>query len=108
MDTDGYPDETELAHITAWKWDNPEGWEGLLAYVKARWEYADCGYWQQRGRTYRLHTAGWSGNESIIGALQENHMFWALCWVQSRRGGHYIFRIRPIKESKNGRRKDRS
>ena len=38
-------------------------------------------------------TGGWSGNESLISAMQDNVIFWHLHWVQSRRGGHYVFDI---------------
>lgn len=44
---------------------------------------------------YRVATCGWSGNESIIGALQENYMFWAFSWFMHVAGGLYVFRIRP-------------
>jgi len=43
-----------------------------------------------------LHTGGWSGNEEIISALMGT-MFWTLYWQKSTRGGHYYFRIYPIK-----------
>ncbi len=42
---------------------------------------------------YTISTYGWSGNELIIAALQDRLYFWDSCWVQSRRGGHYIFQI---------------
>lgn len=42
---------------------------------------------------YHLSTGGWSGNEAIIGAMQDNWLAWGRCWVQSRRGGHYIFEV---------------
>ena len=74
---------------------------GLLAYVRARWADTDDGYWQEEDATddllhrpvrrYLVSTAGWSDNEWLVGAMEENWMFWARCWVQSRRGGHYIF-----------------
>jgi hypothetical protein len=40
-----------------------------------------------------LHTFGWSGNESIVDALDKNVLFWMTCWEQSNRGGHYKFEI---------------
>lgn len=40
-----------------------------------------------------LSTAGWSGNEEIIDALEKNHIFWLMFWTKSERGGHYTFEI---------------
>lgn len=99
MDADGYPTSAELKKIQKWPHTDLEG---LLKYVRERWAYADMGYWRQTRHRYYVSTAGWSGNESIIGALEKNYVFWAICWVQSRRGGHYIF---ELKRSKNVRRK---
>jgi hypothetical protein len=42
---------------------------------------------------FDISTAGWSGNESLIRAMEKNSFMWATTWVQSRRGGHYIFEI---------------
>lgn len=64
---------------------------GLMAYIKPRWEFSDCGYWKQDGDIYIISTGGWSGNEEIIGALQENVIFWAIFWYSSTRGGKHIF-----------------
>jgi hypothetical protein len=89
MDIDGYPTDEELDKIKTWDYKD---YCGLMAYVHARWKYADCGYWEQKDKTYKLHTAGWSGNESIVNAMQENIMFWLLYWFSTTRGGHYIFR----------------
>lgn len=44
-----------------------------------------------------LHTGGWSGNESIMYALEENVIFWTVSWTQTRRGGHYYFDIKELK-----------
>lgn len=98
FDDDGYP--TEEAEKLVAEWPHEDNWRGLMAFIKPLWRYADCGYWTEsltdEGRKqYEISTAGWSGNESLIYALQENKIFWAFCWVQSRRGGHYIFEIRP-------------
>ena len=40
----------------------------------------------------RFATGGWSGNESLIHALQRNWMVHGLTWVMSRRGGLHIYR----------------
>lgn len=89
MTEDGYPTEEELDTIT--NWDYKEGFHELMAYIETLWVYADAGYWTRTGEEYHISTAGWSGNEEIIQAMQENTIFWAFCWAQSRRGGHYIF-----------------
>lgn len=96
MDEDGYPTEDELEYIA--KYPYQSGFKPLMAEIRKMWNYAECGYWTEKpDDIYEISTAGWSGNESIISALQENRMFWALCWVQSRRGGHYIFEVKDLK-----------
>jgi len=39
----------------------------------------------------RLATGGWSGNEDIINAMQENTGLW-MCWRLTACGGMHIFR----------------
>jgi hypothetical protein len=85
FDTEGYPTDATLETISTW----PFPFDGLMAYVRTAWQYANAGYWQQDGPRYRLSTGGWSGNESLITALQANGAFWLLSWQDSRRGGHY-------------------
>lgn len=95
---DGYPEKHELKKIEKWDYND---FEGLMEYVKELlWQYADCGYWKKGRKYYRISTGGWSGNEEIIGALQANLMFWSMCWVSSRRGGHYMFEIRKAKDAR--------
>lgn len=94
MDKNYYPDDNELATIRNWDY---KAFDSLMSYVKECWKYADCGYWKKGRKYYRISTGGWSGNESIIAALIQNRMFWSMCWVSSKRGGHYVFEIRKIK-----------
>ncbi len=66
--------------------------EDLYAFIVQSWWMPEWGT-KIAGRRLDLHTGGWSGNESIMAALEKNTMFWITCWVQSRRGGHYTFEI---------------
>ena len=83
-DEDGYPVEVELAPCRG-----SDDYDSLMQHVASIW------HWPERvvqfNYKWELSTGGWSGNEEIIGALKMNTMFWMFCWVQSRRGGHYIF-----------------
>lgn len=103
-DEDGYPTELALEAIEKWHWDNPKGW---FEFIGSLWAYRDYGWHESDQKhefldkivhRYNISTAGWSGNESIIGAMQKNEMMWHLNWVQSRRGGHYIFELYEVKE----------
>lgn len=98
MDSDGYPDEQDLKKIREWPYNK---YGRLFEFVKSIWEFAEVGYFEQSKQDdttysdtiYTLHTGGWSGNEDIIRAMQENIIFWTTCWVWSRQGGHYEFKL---------------
>jgi hypothetical protein len=104
LDDDGYPTDAALDVIRLWHWDNAKGWfkfiEGLWHFHSWGWREDDEAHEYLKDeivRRYYVSTCGWSGNESIIRAMQENKsMMWTLTWVQSRRGGHYIFELREI------------
>jgi hypothetical protein len=88
FDKDGYPTEDTLQRIATWPWTD---FEALLEYVT---DSVD-GYgraWKENDE-FRLVTGGWSGNESIVDALQKNTVFWAIYWYSSQRGGLYTFKI---------------
>jgi hypothetical protein len=65
------------------------------------WHWGDYGFLlkEPKGKYQRLemHTGGWSGNEEIMTALQDNAYFFLLYWQRSKRGGHYYFKI-PVKK----------
>ena len=110
LDDDGYPTEAALKAIEIWHWDDAKGWfkfiEGLWNYRYFGWnevdephEWSDMEQYKDRMvHRYYISTAGWSGNESIIRAMQDNGMMWHMNWVESRRGGHYIFELREVDE----------
>lgn len=96
IDEDGYPTEEALEKIANWPWEDAEGW---FPFIKSLWRYPE--YWKEEMGTdeftkkeVKLHyisTVGWSGNESLVYAMEKNQVLWVFSWVQSRRGGHYIF-----------------
>lgn len=98
LDEDGYPTESALRLIEIWHWEDPRDW---FKFIKNIWAYTDWGWHEELADheyrenkkviRYNISTAGWSGNESIIRAMEKNTWMWDYNWVQSRRGGHYIF-----------------
>lgn len=93
----GYPTEEALRAVE--DWHHSKSYSELLDLVAEAWSYPDfvrrreyetCIYW-------RFATGGWSGNESLIYALQKNTLFWLTCWQSSRRGGAHVFCVRRRK-----------
>jgi len=99
MDEDGYPTIDALEIVKLWHWSDEQGW---FDFIKSLWYMADYGWneveeasehREENVYRYYISTVGWSGNESIIRAMKENVMLWDGGWIQSRRGGHYIFEL---------------
>jgi hypothetical protein len=105
LDEDGYPTEAALEIVRIWHWSDAQGW---FEFIKSIWYMSSWGWSESddeheyikdsKVHVYNISTAGWSGNESIIREMQKNSMMWHLNWVQSRRGGHYIFELKEFKE----------
>ena len=94
LDEDGYPTDETCESISTHKYD---GSTSFLEDVLSLWYYPK--YWEviidiNGDSHYSVSTGGWSGNESLIHALQSNQIFWLICWRQSTRGGHYHFVIK--------------
>ncbi len=109
-----YPHEADLQKIR--EWDVWRDLQGFVDFVTSLWEYNDYirlskGYagekiknprremkeWEKRAWQYkiwRVSTAGWSGNEDIIGAMRDNFSFWHVCWHSTQKGGHFVFHLR--------------
>lgn len=83
-----YPEDEVLTKVKNWHGWNDESFHSFMAYLK---DIADWYVFEQKGEAYFISTGGWSGNEDVIYAMMDNHMFWGMFWNQSRRGGHYIF-----------------
>lgn len=92
---DPYPTDEQLEIIEKWDWNDIPG---VFEYIKSLWFYDE--YFSpvrdanSKKTIYMVSTVGWSGNESLIYALQKNYFIWSTTWVSSRRGGHYIFEVK--------------
>ena len=107
LDDDGYPTDEALEAIELWDWENHDGSKGWFDFIASIWHLKSWGWWEgecehKDGRKYygyAISTGGWSGNESIIRAMEDNkHSLWWLNWVSSRRGGHYEFELKELKD----------
>lgn len=95
---DGYPTEEFLEWIRTYDVVNGSGFEYLQTVLSEWWPFDGSGVHIQRKyrgeRKVMVSTWGWSGNESMIAAMQENeHFFWPLHYFAHQTGGHYTFRF---------------
>lgn len=100
---DKYPTQEELNKISHWNIVDNKEMLDFLSYIEQLWWTPEWGF-EVKGKkviSLELHTGGWSGNEDIIGALQNNFIFWSMFWQKSVKGGHYYFKI-PLKLFKKG------
>lgn len=99
LGSEGYPHEIELQRIKEWPYQTPADLIALMTYVQKRWNYphmwkeADIEEFGRPQREYTISTGGWSGNEDLIGALEENQTFSILAPWSWQRGGHFVYRI---------------
>jgi len=72
--------------MSIWAWHNA---------ITLRWrsEYSIAKRSKNPILYVELHTGGFSANEDVIEALQDNMMFWLMWWWKTERGGHYYFKI---------------
>lgn len=104
----GYPTEATLRRIRRWPGRTIQDCIDAMDFAGRAWSYPD--YWTKEddwpdpdllGRPctrYTFSTGGWSGNESIVAAIEKNQwlqMVGAWSW---RRGGHYEYRFPVLKE----------
>lgn len=91
LDDDGYPTDETLEAIKNFEVNGDEDCEKLLQMASQVWLYPDYFTKDEPTGCWFVSTGGWSGNEDVIRALVENHVFWALYWKQTQVGGHYVF-----------------
>lgn len=88
FDKDGYPTEETLQEIRQWKNENNQDAIDLLRYIQAAWYYPDRA--KDKDGLFVFSTGGWSGNESLIQALQENSIWFYLCWNSTCLPGGFL------------------
>lgn len=104
FDEYGYPTNKSLSLVEIWHYSDPKGWFDFIEKIwnlkSFGWNILNGGKDEWTGQQipentirYYISTAGWSGNEQIIERMKTNESLWYNTWVQSRRGGHYIFEI---------------
>jgi hypothetical protein len=104
FDADGYPTDETLDRITTWPTDSFAAMHAAMDFAGRAWSYPK--YWevdpefaageyvgQRPLRRYVFSTGGWSGNESIVAAIEANQMLQMLGAWSWRRGGHYEYRF---------------
>ena len=104
IDDDGYPTDDACEIIEKWDFNDSKGW---FKFIHSLWHLRSWGWNEgeaideitnKKEWCYYISTAGWSGNESLIHSMQKNTDLWGLNWIQSRRGGHYIFQLHTFKD----------
>ena len=97
-----YPTERQLRMLRRYDLPAPESARLFLEAVHSLW-HPVYGGWivSEDGLTHTLSTGGWSGNESVIAAVDENRLFNLFCWQSSERGGRHVYRL-PIPPTPTG------
>lgn len=109
FDANGYPTEDTIEAIEMWGVDDeavptPGMLEALMDFVGRAWSYPN--YWEKTRDfvdpeypgdrphvRYVFSTGGWSGNESLVSAMENNLMLAIMGPWSWRRGGHYEYRL---------------
>jgi len=104
FDKDGYPTDETLERIKTWPIERNADFGAVMDFAGRAWSYPDC--WERIGNCgltlitsdrpclrYVFSTGGWSGNESIVAAIEANQIVQMVGAWSWRRGGHYEYRF---------------
>ena len=107
FDRDGYPTDETLDRIATWPIETNADFAAVMDFAGRAWSYPDGWECVEREtepdwpsypyRVYRFSTGGWSGNESIVSAIEQNQIVQMVGAWSWQRGGHYVYRF-PIEE----------
>jgi len=107
FNSDGYPTEETLQTISEWDDLSDEGYLMWVQFIKKAWHWEELVIVgesenlmvREASKTLKcdkyvlgISTGGWSGNESIISAMQDN-ILWMVNFLNHRVGGHYEFKL---------------
>lgn len=92
FDVDGYPTQEALLEVA--RFDAVKDVKLFLGLIRSLWRYPDR--FVLTDQELYLSTGGWSGNESVISAMEENFFFY-IAHSQWKRGGHYWFDLKGFK-----------
>lgn len=84
-----YPNEESLDKIRKWQVLTDDDYIAIMEYARDLWYYPDM--FRNDGKKYTLTTCGWSGNEEVIGALNDNIYVRMSYWYSSTRGGVHVY-----------------
>jgi hypothetical protein len=98
---DGYPTDDTLEAIESWGIKDFQDAIDLMEFVGMAWSYPDRWkverQWEDdlghKKARYIFSTGGWSGNEDLVGAMENNPMLRILGPWSWQRGGHYEYRL---------------
>lgn len=103
FDENGYPTQEALDYIQDFPFDAAR-LEEILDFAGTLWHWPD--YWVKTSDCfddnsyggkpyirYVFHTGGWSGNEDVVTAMEENMLIKMMAPYSWSRGGHYEYRI---------------
>lgn len=101
LDEDGYPTDAALERIE--KWPVEDNVIGLLDFVASLWHWPNCVWKEEKEHEWKKETVthicfatgGWSGNESLIDALNANFLG-NVKWVMSKRGGYHEYEYEDL------------
>jgi hypothetical protein len=107
FDSNGYPTEETLERIRTWPIKHEDEFLAAMDFAGRAWSYPDR--WQREDdwpdpdlfdrpcTRYTFSTGGWSGNESIVSAIEANMILQMVGVWSWRRGGHYEYRF-PVRQ----------
>jgi len=84
FDCDGYPSDETLEAIENWPM---EDFKNCLKFAEKAYQKG-YGVWKKEEGWIKIATGGWSGNESVVYALQKQ-IYWNMLFIAKLCGGAY-------------------